>query len=238
MSQPSNSYRDWKGWGSQPFGSLDEATKRYFAAELKKAGIRSVNGVRVLEIGFGNGAFAAWCKDSGARYVGVEAIPELVEAARHAGVDAHGSKDDLAGVIEAESLGLIVAFDVFEHLALPELAELLLRCRNWVASGGILIARVPSGDSPFGRAAQHGDLTHRLVLGSSAVSQIAMNTGWEVEAVRSPAFPIGGLGVVAGARRLLVSAVRYVCHLFITLALMGGGSPVLTPNMVFVLRRT
>lgn len=237
MSQRSESYRDWKKWSSQPFGTLDAATKRYFAAELSKAGIQALKGLRVLEIGFGNGAFAAWCKDSGAQYVGIEEIPELVGAARHAGVEAYGSRDDLTGAINAGSLGLIVALDVFEHLALPELEELLLRCRNWLAPGGILLARVPSGDSPFARAVQYGDLTHRLVLGSSAVSQIAMNTGWEVQAVRSPAFPIGGLGLIAGGRRLLVSAARHACHRFIALALMGGGSPVLTPNMVFVLRR-
>lgn len=237
MRQPFKTYREWKGWGSQPFGTLDEATEGYFVAELNAAGIQSLKGLRVLEIGFGNGAFAAWCKDSGARYVGIEAIPELVEVARHAGIDAYGSKDDLTEVIEAESLGLIVAFDVFEHLALPELEELLLRCKSWLAPGGILIARVPSGDSPFARAAQYGDLTHRLVLGSSAVSQIALSAELEVQAVRSPAFPIGGLGAIAGVRRLLVSAARLVCYRFIALALMGGGSPVLTPNMVFVLRR-
>ena len=238
MNEHYKRYRDWKGWNAQAFGALDFESERYFAAEMGRAGILSLKGLNVLEIGFGNGAFAVWCKSAGAQYVGVEAIPELVEAARRAGVEAYESgEEEFALAKKAGSLALIVAFDVFEHLALRELEAVLLRCRDWLAPGGILVARVPSGDSPFARATQYGDLTHRLVLGSLAVRQIAFNAGLEVKAVRRPAFPIGGFGMVTKVRRLLVLAARSACHRFITLVLMGGGLPVLTPNMIFVLRR-
>jgi 2-polyprenyl-3-methyl-5-hydroxy-6-metoxy-1,4-benzoquinol methylase len=231
-------YRDWKGWNAETFGAVDRASRRYFEAELAAEGIQSLGGLRVLEIGFGNGAFAAWARQSGAEYVGVEAIPELVAAARQAGIDAYQYSDDLdLAHVSTESMGLIVAFDVFEHLALPDLHKMLSRCRDLLSPGGVLLARVPSGDSPFGRATQYGDLTHRLVLGSSAVRQIALNAGLEVKSVRSLAFPICGVGLVSGMRRLLVSAARHACHRFISLVLMGGGSPVLTPNMVFSFRR-
>ena len=237
MKAPNNGYREWKGWAEQEFGAVDRTAAHYFATELREAGIPSVNGLHVLELGFGNGAFATWASVAEAHYLGTEAIPALVAAARHAGIDAYPSTIDLADVVPAGTLDLVVAFDVFEHLPLQQLEELLVRLSTLIVRGGVVLARVPSGDSPFARAVQHGDLTHRLVLGSSAVRQLAMSVGYEVASIRRPAFPVLGLGLKTCVRRALVALAQRLCHRFIASALMGGGAPVLTPTMVFVLRR-
>ena len=94
---------------------------------------------------------------------------------------------------------------------------------------------IASGDSPFALALQHGDLTHRTVVGSSAIRQLAGWTGFTVASVRSPVLPLHGGGAASFLRRMLVSTTRAVAYPVIAKVLMGGGRPVLTPDLLFVL---
>jgi cyclopropane fatty-acyl-phospholipid synthase-like methyltransferase len=230
-----SNYMAWKKWDDQEFGTYDKALSAYFRQELSLCGIADIAGIRVLELGFGNGAFAGWVRRGDAEYVGVEMIQELVDRGRACGFDvklATVAIDDLA---PPGHLDLIVAFDVFEHVCIDDLRSLLRKMHAYLRSGGRLLARVPSGDSPFSRAIQFGDLTHRTVLGSSAIAQLAEQTGFAVEAVREPAFPLRGMGVMTFVRRSVVLLIRRIVFPMIAKAMMGGGRPVLTPNMLFVL---
>lgn len=235
MASSSLGYRDWKGWSSRTFGIVDSVTSLYFAEELRQSGFDTIRGLNVCEIGFGNGAFAGWARQRGADYCGTEAIPELVAEGVSAGYAVFDATAPLASIAANDSLDLVIAFDVFEHLDHPDLKRLFESLRPVLRRGGRLVARVPSGDSPFGRAIQHGDLTHRTVLGSSAVRQLAHEAGFEVVSVREPAFPLRGLGLRVFLRRLGVVAARRLLFPIITHAFMGGGQPVLTTNLVFVL---
>lgn len=228
-------YERWKGWLTEPFGAFDDASAVYFHAELIRSGLGSMRDLRVIEIGFGNGAFAGWASRAGAQYLGTEVIPELVAKGRDAGFDVHDASIPLGSVVPQGENDVVIALDVFEHLDRDGLGGMLVTLRNCMKRGSRLISRVPSGDSPFGRAIQHGDLTHRLVLGSSAVRQLACEAGFEVLSVREPAFPLRGLGPRAFLRRLAVAAARRLLFPIITHAFMNGGRPVLTPNLVFVL---
>lgn len=228
-------YRDWKGWDSQTFGVVDSATSAYFAEELRRSGFDSVRDLNVCEIGFGNGVFAGWVRQRGAKYRGTEVIPELIADGVSAGFAVFDATTPLASIVGDDSFDLVVAFDVFEHLAHPDLKRLLESLQLVLRRGGRVVARVPSGDSPFARAIQHGDLTHRLVLGSSAVRQLARETGFEVASVREPAFPVQGLGLRVLLRRSAIVATRRLLFPIMTNVFMGGGRPVLTPNLVFVL---
>lgn len=230
-------YREWKKWSPETFGKVDLATSRYFQVELSRCGLSSLAGQAVLEMGFGNGAFAAWVIAQGARFVGIEMIPALVEIAQNQGIDAHLSADNLTVLVAPGSLDLVAAFDVFEHFALTDLKKTLIEIRDSLRIGGQLIARVPSGDSPFSRSIQHGDFTHQITFGSSAIRQLAVDAGFEVVTVRSPAFPLWGLGLVSCLRRTSIAASRAAVFPLITNLFMGGGSPVLTPNLFFVLRK-
>lgn len=216
----------------------DIASEAYFAAEFRAAGLTDLSGLHVLEVGFGNGAFAGWASRAGAKYAGTEVIPELVTKGRNAGFAVYDAFSSIDSPIAEGSIDIVVALDVFEHLDRHELIEMLRSLRGLLRSGGMVIARVPSGDSPFSRSIQHGDLTHRTVLGSSAVRQLALESGLDVVSIRQPAFPLRGLGSRVLIRRLLVVAARSVIYPIVTHALMGGGDPVLTPNLVFVLKRS
>jgi SAM-dependent methyltransferase len=195
----------------------------------------SVAGISVLEIGFGNGEFAGWVRDSGARYVGTELIGDLVRQGVQAGFDVRDANEPLDGFLSEQSIDLVVAFDVFEHFDADELRRALHSAYRALRPAGRLIARVPSGDSPFSGAIQHGDATHRLIIGSSMVQQFAGETGFGVHSVREPVFPLQGLGARTFLRRAAVRGIQRLTFPFLTRAFMGGGQPVLTPDMVFVL---
>lgn len=230
-------YRTWKGWNAESFGIVEKGQALYFESELARFDSRQLKARRVLEVGFGNGAFAGWAKSEGMDYSGTETIADLVALGRSKGFDMHLGHQSLSAIATADSLDLVIAFDVFEHVPLQDLKVMLAESLVVLKPGGFLFARMPSGDSPFSRSIQHGDLTHCTVLGSSAVAQLAEAVRFEVVLVAEPAFPLRGAGLVSWIRRAAVSAGRRVVFALIAKLLMGGGTPVLTPNMVFVLRK-
>lgn len=229
-------YQSWKNWDAGTFGDLDDPSRVYFDAELRACGLSDLDGASVLEIGFGNGAFATWVSSHGGRYQGTEQIPDLLKAGAECGLDVHDASEPLDSFIDARSLDLVAAYDVFEHLDLPQLREFLTAIRRSLKASGLLLARVPSGDSPFARAIQHGDLTHQLILGSSAIEQLSDELGFEVVQIREPAYPVSGLGVISLARRVIVRGIRAIIHPLLASVLMGDRRFVLTPTLVFVLR--
>jgi SAM-dependent methyltransferase len=230
-------YRAWKGWQGGGFGSFDTAAAAYFSSEIAKSGLSTLSNLRVLEIGFGNGIFAGWCKQQGAIYVGTEVIPELIARGIAAGFDVHSADTAVHTLVMPDSVDLLIALDVFEHFETNALRELLLQAIAFLRPGGLVIARVPSGDSPFSRAIQYGDLTHRAVLGTSAVRQLAEEVGLQVVQLREPRFVHSGLGVITIIRRLIVEIGRRLVFSILVNVCMGGGSPVLTPNFIFVLKK-
>lgn len=230
-------YGDWKGWTERGFGQCDSSTARYFVAELLSAGLWPLPGRRLLELGFGNGEFAHWSTEQGALYCGIEKLDELVSAGHAAGYRVFSSESDLEDHLGASSLDGIVAFDVFEHLDVNQLHQTLGELNTYLRPGGLIVGRVPSGDSPFARAIQYGDITHKSVLGSSAIHQVAARCGLEVLQVREPAFPIGRQGLMPLLRRGAVKVARAVAFPVLRSIFLGNSRAVLTPNMVFVLRK-
>ncbi|PUE17944.1 class I SAM-dependent methyltransferase [Limnohabitans sp. WS1] len=230
-------YEGWKNWSAGSFGACDESSAAYFAAEAKRSGLGRLNGLRVIEIGFGNGVFADWCRKCGANYSGTEVIPELVDRGRHSGFDMHLATAGLGALGAAGSADLVCSWDVFEHIEIEHLRGLLAEVRTLLRSGGVLIARFPSGDSPFARAIQYGDLTHRTIVGSSAVNQLANELDFQVVQIREPRFVYFGVPLISLVRRVTVECVRRIVLPAMTMFFMGGGAPVLTPNMIVVLRK-
>lgn len=170
-------YATWKDWQGD-FAARDRDA-RYFAAELAGIGLA---GLRVLEIGFGNGAFLAWAKKQDAQVTGTEIADELIARARTQGFDAQSAS--LPALAAAgRQFDLVAAFDVFEHWTRDELVANLRAIHGLLAPGGRLVARFPNGQSPFGRVFQYGDITHQTVLSTSSMRQLALMTGFAVERV-------------------------------------------------------
>lgn len=231
------SYRGWKSWDRQKFGRCEAVDARYFEVELARSGVAGFAGFPVLEIGFGNGAFAAWAVARGWDYTGTELDPELVERARSRGWRA------FPATLAVDTLQLpvpprcIVMLDVLEHLPIDEIPGFLQAARRALTHDGLLVARLPSGDSPFSRHIQHGDITHLSTIGSGAMRQLAAGAGLEIVQIRSPVLPLRGGGLRRGVRRTLVASVRAMTTSLVRVAYHDNQPTVITANMLVVMRK-
>ncbi len=230
-------YQNFKSWKPDSFGEIKLEEERYFEEEFKLVQNGYQNNKVMIEIGFGNGNFSLWSIKQGYEYFGFEAIPELINTAKDLGLNVFSSENSFEEVLTHNSADYVVAWDVFEHLNNDEIISKLLQCHKVLKSGGKVIARVPSGDSPFSGPLQNGDFTHKSVIGSSFVRQIAMETGFQVEDIRSPVLPLMGMGVKTFLRRGLISILQKIIFFLLSKILMGGEKLVLTQNMMFILKK-
>lgn len=232
----SGCYMAWKRWHGHDFGRVGPEESVYFKQELRACGIPSPFGLRVGELGFGNGAFAGWLRDRGGLWVGREAIPELQQRAVAAGYSVIEPGVDFAHACGRGQLDVIVAFDVIEHMDLTALRGFLREAKEALKPGGLVLLRFPSGDSPFSSAIYRGDLTHSTLLGSSALRQLAIEARLEVIQLRGPVLPSTGYGPIRFVRRVVVRTLQWLVFGFIRTILMGNSTAVMSPNMIAVLR--
>jgi SAM-dependent methyltransferase len=213
-----SAYLTWKDWASDDFGRCDALDAAYFGAEVPLS-----PAARVLELGFGNGAFLAWSRTMGAETFAVEANPQLVARAQALLGDARAFMTIHASELDAHrgTFDHIVAFDVLEHIPLLEYPKLFRRFAELLIPGGRCTLRFPNGDSPFGRAAQHGDPTHVTTIGSDLLSYFAIDAGLEVEAIRAPALPTRKVGLRRALRRHLLLSLRFALESVIGHAYFG-----------------
>ena len=218
-------YAAWKAWDEGAFMALSPAEASYYATELRGLDLAAKP---VLELGFGNGGFLAFAKQQGAILYGSELQPDLAALGAAAGVTL--VDPDLAKLLpdHAAKFALVAAFDVFEHIDLAELPRLLATIAELLIDGGLLIARYPNGQSPFGRVHQHGDITHRAVLSADIMRQLVAPLPFDIVHLGNQASPTG---LVQRARTLLQRA-----HEIALQRLYGHDTP-LGPNSVAVLRK-
>ncbi len=104
-----------------------------------------VSGLRILDAGCGPGVLSWELAARGARVVGVDLAPELIEAARTRGPEGVPMPDFRAGdLMEAASEGFdfIVAMDCFIHYGLRETLD-AVRGMESFSSHGILLTVAP-----------------------------------------------------------------------------------------------
>lgn len=229
MSDGEAAYSEWKGWSPTDFGVCSEDEGRYFAAEV---GPLIGAGAKVLEVGYGNGKLLAFLRRHGCRVVGVETNSELVRRARDAGFRTAADLGSLAG----EGFDLAVAFDVFEHVPDAAAVAFLASIAATLRPGGKVLLRFPNGDSPFGRAYQHGDPTHVTAVGSLKVRYVAQEAGLDVIGFKNPEVPIGSHAPKARMKHALARGIRSAVERLVGFAYFGGRMP-LAPNLVAVLAK-
>lgn len=232
------SYIQWKAWSADTFGKVSPEDDLLFTCEVRRAGVDLGKTSRVLEIGFGNGSFAAWVLRQTPHYVGTENNERLVERALAAGIEAYPATTDLTSIAKGRSFDLIAVFDVLEHLDMVEITKLLDASCRCLSPDGRLVIRVPSGDSPFSGRLMHGDITHKTCLGTLAFQQLAVLGGLEVVTIRDSAFPVLGLGVVSSMVRFIIAIARALFSSMIRIVYFGNKSAVISPNLVAILRRS
>lgn len=214
-------YRQWKQWDEAHFFQCGARNKAYFDREFSHY---AFDGLKVLEVGFGNGELLAWLSERGAFLYGAEASEALVEAARRRGVRII---DPLA---EAGRFDFIILMDVFEHMSVAELRTALVWYRDHLAEAGRLLARFPNGQSPFSPAYQFGDITHKTQLSADSLAQLATEAKLRLTLARRPAPAYHG-----SVARRLSGSLRYALQgiMEITIRKLYAFDCVVSPN-VFV----
>ena len=227
---PYANYAEWKRWDGA--FTTSEKDARYFAAEFEGIALR---GMRVLEIGFGNGGFVAWAKNQGADVVGIELNAEMREAARRNGfVALDAALADLAA--DASRYDLVVALDVIEHWDAAELLDNFRHIRNLLADGGLFVSRFPNGQSPFGRVFQHGDFSHKSTLSTYKIEYLASMTGFDIVRIANPCRVPTRAGRLGSLRQWWLARRRRRIERTIA-RLYGVRKLPLDPNLVAVLRK-
>lgn len=230
-------YADWKDWDLSRFGSLSAELRSYFRHEMGRSGISAHQEARVLEIGYGNGAFLEFARRQGWSIMGVEANQSLVETAIRAGYEAYPTESirDLA----AGSFDAIVAFDVIEHMSKTELMDFFAEVRRLLTIGGVFLARFPNGDSPNGLANQNGDISHQTSIGSRLAEYLAASQRLDVVFLGGQAQPVLAGSTAISLYRFVAVPVRLIINVVLRLLFFPRSKlDVVSSNLILVCRKS
>lgn len=234
VKQSDHDYLKWKTWDSIQFAAKDHILDAYYLAETK--GLVSAD-CRILEIGFGNGEFLGWCERNKFECIGVENNPLLIGKAKQEGFTVFSKLNEVIDSFGPESFDLIVAFDVLEHLDKTELSNLFAQIHRLLKTKAIFLLRVPNGDSPFGRAYQYGDFSHKTVLCSENIHYLAQENCFSVRNLREPSLPKHGIGLFRLLRWQGAKMIRKIVGLTISYGYFSGSIKILSTNLVAVLKK-
>jgi len=179
-------YLTWKNWRSHAFGFYNASEHYYFKKLFNRHldGCQNARSVKVLEVGFGNGNFLAWCLAHQIEYVGIDKEVELASRAKAMGILAF---TDINCIPHEFRFDMVFMFDVLEHLSEDQIIEVLGYVSDRLEIGGRLVIRSPNGASPLGLNNQHGDPTHSTIVTTSKMEYwitqtqlVIENSGWDV----------------------------------------------------------
>jgi SAM-dependent methyltransferase len=136
---------------------------------------------RVLDIGCGRGEWLTLLKSVGVPAAGVDSHPAFVEAGRARGLETVLG-DGIAHLATrpANSLDLVTAFHVIEHLDVESLLALIEAAHNALRIGGCLLLETPNPHNLQMAACDfYNDPTHRRPLPPALVEFLVSASGFE-----------------------------------------------------------
>lgn len=188
----------------------------------------------VIEVGCGDGRFLKTLREAGfSNLVGVDPSATYKSVTTEIPI-LHAYANDYLDQCLDDSVGTIVAFDVFEHIPLQVLRDLFALARRKLSPNGMIVFRIPNMSSPLALVNFFGDTSHVTALNQNSLDQIFFDSGLHLEEV-SPE-------PLAYPRSLLDLAGIFAWYVFkvvygLVLRAFGIRGRVLTPNMVCTVRR-
>lgn len=228
-------YEESQGWADIAFGTFSDADDRYFLHEMAEmlAASSKVANYRILDVGFGNGAFMGWCKANNLNCEGVEVNTAQVSKARDAGYVAFSSFEEISKKYGEAPYDAVVGFDVLEHLESRDLVPFLINVKSLCRAHALITFRFPNGDNPFSLWMQNGDLTHRTFIGSGMITQAAFQAELFVNQICAPAHSYDGLSTREKLALFVGHSLRSLIGRFFVLLFMGGQRTIIfAPNLI------
>ncbi len=143
-------------------------------------------GARVVDLGSGRAEWLALLRDAGVPASGVDANPAFVEAARARGLDlVHGDAVAHLEGLPPDSVDLVTAFHLIEHLDVETLLALLAAARHALRPGGCVLLETPNPSNLRMAACDfYNDPTHRSPLPPALTEYLLAAAGFDGIEVR------------------------------------------------------
>jgi len=192
------------------------ASRRPYLTAMIRNHFPADRGAALLDLGCGHGTAMFFAQQAGYTNVrGVDRSPEQVAEAQRLGV-CGVSQGDLGETIHAtpaESIDLVLTFDVIEHFRRDELLVLVDEIRRVLRPNGRWIAHTVNAESPFFGRIRYGDVTHEQAFTRTSIGQLLLSSGFRTVACYEDA-PIVH-GVKSAVRYALWKVVRGILRVYL-----------------------
>ena len=161
-------------------------------------------GAGIVDLGCGDGKVLYLLKKLGyRRLAGVDLSSSKSAVARQV-IDAVETIDVVTYLRHSgESLDLVLALDLIEHLPRSETSEFLDLCVRRLRPNGRIVLRTPNGISPFFGQVRYDDPTHEQCFTPASLASLLADAGFSCVEVRESHPVPRGYSVR--------SSLRYVC---------------------------
>jgi SAM-dependent methyltransferase len=199
-------------------GSTIEVTAKltgYLPDVHRLAGTVAGFGMGVVDIGSGRGEWLALLRDVGVPASGVDTNPAFVEAGRARGLDlVHGDAIAHLRSLPPDSVDMVTAFHLIEHLDVEKLLALLTAARQALRPGGCLLVETPNPSNLRMAACDfYNDPTHRSPLPAALTEYLVSSSGFgdvEVRPLHPNRSPFEAVG--SGAARQVEQVVALTLY--------------------------
>jgi SAM-dependent methyltransferase len=210
-----------------------------YLRRLIKRWVPSDRGIEIFDVGCGYGALLYALLDAGYRNLsGVDGSREQVVAAQRLGLSQVRQGDLLTALAStsSNSLDLVVAFDVLEHLFKDEVMQFMDHFHRILRPGGRVLIHVPNGEGILGGRMRYADITHELTFTHQSLLQFGALSGFSQFHFEEDVPVVHG--VMSALRWALWRLVRLPFRIIYIVETGDlGRNPLLTQNMLAVFVR-
>ncbi len=141
--QTARALADVPEWGYE--SAAPAHTEAYLRPAARRLLPASLQGLRVLDVGCGNGAWARWLTEQGAAVVGVDASEAGIRIARRevpgARFEVMKASERLLDELSEPPFDVVLSLEVVEHLFAPR--DWARGCFEALKPGGLLVCSTP-----------------------------------------------------------------------------------------------